>query len=117
MESRGGRGEDADRAAHNGGGGGVNTTAGTALVVASGAEVLFEGVVRPWQAGDVVAVEEAGPVAGTDFEVVRHRRLEGTRSRLLIRHHGKQLLDGASDLAARLLVRVLQQLRHAMNPA
>src|SRR5207249_8777749 len=56
--------ESPDRAAHHGCCRGVDPTAGTALVVADGAEELLQGVVRPGQAGDVVAAEQAGPVAG-----------------------------------------------------
>ena len=43
---------------------------------------------------------------------MRHGRLEGANGRLVVPHVGEQRLDPSSDLAARHVVRILQERRH-----
>src|SRR3954470_13182451 len=83
----GGRGrEGPDRTAHHGCCRGTDAPAGATVVRADGAEELFQDVVGPGHTWDVVAVEQAGPVAGADLEEVRHGRLKGADAGLLGPH-------------------------------
>src|SRR4051812_27091469 len=100
LETGGRGGEHADRPAHDGGGGGMDPSVGPALVVAGRSEELLEDVVRPWHPRDVVAVEQAGPVAGADLEEVRHGRLEGADACVVVPDLDEEILQVLSHLAA-----------------
>jgi len=116
MEPGDRRGESADRAAHDSCCRGVDPPAGTTLVVADGAEALLQGVVRPGQAGDVVAVEQAGPVAGADLEEVGNGRLECADSRLVVADLGEQVVHPLAHLGPGELVLVFQESCRSMHP-
>src|SRR4051812_39801864 len=104
----GGRGsEDVDGAADNSRRRRVDPPAGAALVVAGGAEVLLLLVVGAGQARNVVAVAQAGPVAGADLEKMRHGGLERADGRLIGAHLGQQCVQVWSDRLSAERARIL----------
>src|SRR5215211_7194510 len=116
VETGGGGGEGPDRTSDHGSCRGTDAPAGATVVIADGAEKLLQDIVGPGHAWNVVAVEQAGPVAGADLEEVRHGRLEGADGRLAVPDLGEQLLHLVADLAAGERVLVLQEPCRPVDP-
>lgn len=94
----------------------MHPTAGAALVVARGAEVLLQSIVGARQVGHVITRKETGPVTGADLEEVRHGWLHGAERGLIAAQLVEQGRQASSNLVARGFVGVGEQVGGALDP-
>ena len=109
-------GDQAHGAPHDRAGRGALAAGGAALVVAGGPEELLQRVVGAGQVGHLVALEQAGPVAGGHLQEVGDRRREGTGGLSLMDHLRQQATIGSPQLLDAQAVGIAQQMGRAMHP-
>jgi hypothetical protein len=96
LHARGDGGDQAHRAADDQRGASDLAPRDPALMMASGTEEVLQIIVRPWEVGKLVTVEQARPVAPSHGAEVVDGRRQRAHGGPLVRHRGEQLAVGAA---------------------